>query len=158
MDPSQPYFPITHKEKKKSKKKDSSTGVFCEFCRIFKNTFFKNIFGGCFWRWTWQNKTTAHKIPIEQLLSLNDSLWIILATRQNRHVVTFFCSMPKVKWDKTKRKISFLYSFKKGNFSLEDGTIAPNVPPQLRHWYFAELYSPVTSSLHSSYKIYTKGG
>ena len=32
MDPSQPYFPTTHKEKKKSKKKDSNTSVFCEFC------------------------------------------------------------------------------------------------------------------------------
>ena len=97
MDPSQPYFPITHKEKKKSKKKDSSTGVFCEFCRIFKNTFFKNISGGCFWRWTRRNQTTAHDIPIEQMLSLNDSLWIILATHQNGHVVTVFYSRPKVK-------------------------------------------------------------
>ena len=27
----------------------------------------------------------------------NDSLWIILATRRNGHVVTFFCSWPEVK-------------------------------------------------------------
>ena len=136
MDPSQPYFPVTHKGKKKSKKKDSSTGVFCEFCRIFKNTFFKNISGGCFWRWTRRNQTTTHGIPIEH----------------------FSVAGQKLKWGKTKRKISFLYSFKKGNFSLEDGAIAPNVPPHLHHWYFAELYFSVTSSLHSSYKIYTKGG
>ena len=130
MDPSQPYLPITHKENKKSKENDSSTGVFCEFCRNFKNTFFKNISGGCFWRWTRRNQTAAHDIPIEQMLSLNDSLWIILATRQNGHVVTFFCSRPKVKWGKTKQKISFLCSFKKGNFSLEDGTqCTPSVTP-----------------------------
>ena len=43
MDPSQLYFPITHKEKKNSKKKDSNTGVFCEFCQIFKRTPFTRI-------------------------------------------------------------------------------------------------------------------
>ena len=47
-DRSIPSIPIKHKEKNKSKKKDSSTGVFCEFFQIFKNTFFKNISGGCF--------------------------------------------------------------------------------------------------------------
>ena len=97
MDPSQPYFPKTHEGKKKTKKNDSSTGPFCEFCRIFKNTFFNKISGGCFWRWTRRNQTTAHDIPNEQVLSLNDSLWIILATRQNGHVIAFFWSRPEVK-------------------------------------------------------------
>ena len=36
--------------------------------KIFKNTFFKNTFGGCFWRWTRQNQTIACNIPTEQLL------------------------------------------------------------------------------------------
>ena len=35
------------------------------------------------------HETTAYDIPIEQILSLNDSSWIILAARQNEHVVTF---------------------------------------------------------------------
>ena len=108
MDLSQLYFTITHKEKKKSKKKDSSTGVFCEFCRIFNNTFFKNISSGCFWRWTQRNQTTVHNIQIEQMLSLNDSLWIILvfqiigivlATQQSIKSFTFipqgFCLILK---------------------------------------------------------------
>ena len=86
------------------------------------------------------------------MLSLNDSLWIILVTRQNGYVVT------KVKWGKTKWKISLLYSFKKGNFSLVGGAVAPSVPPQLRHWHCAGLYSPVTSSVYSSYEVYAKGG
>ena len=61
------------------------------------------------------DETTQHDIPIEQILSLYDSLLcIILATRQNGHVITFFCSRPKVKMRKW--KISFLYPFKKGNF------------------------------------------
>ena len=85
------------------------------FAEFLRTPFFKNISGGCFWRWTQRKQTTAHDIPIEQMLSLNDSLWIILATRQNGHVVTFFCSRPKVKMRQW--KISFLYSFKKGNFS-----------------------------------------
>ena len=158
MDPSQPYFPITHKEKKKSKKKDSNAGCFCKFCRNFKNTFFKNISSGCFWRWTRQNQTTAHYIPIERMLSLNDCLWIILTTGQNGHVVTFFCSRPKVKMGQNQTENLILYSFKKGNCSLKGRAISPNVLPQLHHWYFTELYPPVTSSLHSPYKIYAKGG
>ena len=101
MNPSQPYFPITHKEKKKSKKKDSTIGVFCEFCQMFKSTFFVNICGGCFSRRTRRNQTTIHDFPIKQALSLNDLLRIILATRQNGHVVTFFCSRPKVKMRQT---------------------------------------------------------
>ena len=32
---------------------------------------------------------------------------------------------------------NFCISFEKGDFSLESGAIAPNVPPQLCHWYFA---------------------
>ena len=40
-------------------------------------------------RWTQQNHTTAHDIPIEQLLPLNNLLWIILITCWNRHVITF---------------------------------------------------------------------
>ena len=39
MDPSQPYFPITQKEKKKSKKKDSSTAVFCELYPSLRTPF-----------------------------------------------------------------------------------------------------------------------
>ena len=70
----------------------------------------------------------------KQKFSLNDSLWVVLATCQNGHVLTyFFAADKKLKWDKTKRKISYLYSFKKGNFPLEGGAIVPNVFPQLRH-------------------------
>ena len=36
-------------------------------------------------------------IAIEEVLSLNDSFWIILATIRNEHVVKFFYSKPKVK-------------------------------------------------------------
>ena len=46
MDPSQPHFPT--RNKKKSGKRDSGTGVFLLMLRIFKNTFFKNTYGGCF--------------------------------------------------------------------------------------------------------------
>ena len=31
----------------------------------------KNTYGGCFWRWAWQNQTTGHDIRIEQMLSLS---------------------------------------------------------------------------------------
>ena len=46
---------------------------------------------------TMKSKTTARDIPIEQKLYLNDSLRIILATRQNGYVVTFSYDWPKVK-------------------------------------------------------------
>ena len=55
----------------------------------------------------------------------------------------------------------FLYSFKKGTFSLEGGAIAPDAHHQLRHEYSADLNFPFTSSLHSvhsSYKTYIKDG
>ena len=39
MDASQPHFPTTHKGKKKSKKIDSSTGVFCEFAEFLRTPF-----------------------------------------------------------------------------------------------------------------------
>ena len=56
-------------------------------------------------------------------------------------------------------KIAILYPlFKKGKFSLNWGAIPPNVPPHLRKWHFAELYSAVIFSLHSSYKTCAKGG
>ena len=151
MDPSQPYFPIRHKGKKKSKKKDSSTGVFCEFCRIFKNTFFKNISGGCFWRWTRRNQTTAHDIPIEQMLSLNDSLWITLATRHNGHIVTFLCSRPKVK--KRQWKTSFLYFFKKDNFSQRGTVQSHPVYPLSYATDISQSYIPLS---HPHYIHHTK--
>ena len=110
------------------------------FLKFLVKPFFKNTYGGCFWRWTQRNQTTAHDISIEQLLSLNDSLWIILAARRNGHV-TFFIAGQKLKWGKTKWIISFLYFFKKSNFYVEGSAIAPSVHPQLRHWYFADLYS-----------------
>ena len=76
-----------------------------------------------------RNQTTAHDIPIEQMLSSNDSFWIILATRQNGQMVTFFYAGQKLKWGKTKWKFPFCIPFAKGDFSLESGAIAPNVPP-----------------------------
>ena len=84
--------------KKRRTRKNAQVQVFSvNFAEFLRTPFFKNISGGCFWRWTQRKQTTAHDIPIEQMLSLNDSLWITLATRQNGHEVTFFCSKLKVK-------------------------------------------------------------
>ena len=69
---------------------------------------------------------------IELMLSLNDSFWIILATRQNEQVVTLFYSKPKVKMRQNSVE-NFIFLFEKGDFYLESGAIAPNVTPQLRH-------------------------
>ena len=93
------------RKKRRVRKNTQAQVSFAEFLRT---PFFKNISGGCFWRWTRWNQTTAHDIPIEQKLSLNDFLRITLATRQNGHVATFFCSRPKAKMRQW--KISFLYS------------------------------------------------
>ena len=46
------------------------------FAESLRTPFFKNSYGGCFWRWTRRNQTTVHDIPIEPMLSLNDSFWI----------------------------------------------------------------------------------
>ena len=73
----------------------------------------------------------CNDIAIEQMLSLNDSFWITLATRRNGHVVT---------WSKTKCQISFSIPFKKGDYSLEGGAIARNVPPQLRHCWLLNTF------------------
>ena len=72
--------------KKRARKKTQAQVFFANFEEFLRTPFLKNISGGCFWRWTRQNQTTAHDIPTEQMLSLNDSLWIILATCQNGHV------------------------------------------------------------------------
>ena len=37
------------------------------------------------------------KSDLTNVIFVNDSLWIILTTGQKGHVVTFFCSRPKVK-------------------------------------------------------------
>ena len=50
-------------------------------------------------------------------------------------VVTFFCSWSKVKINKNKWEISFLYSFIQSNFFLEGGAVTPNIP-QLRHPHY----------------------
>ena len=74
---------ISPQETKRRASKDTQTQVFsCYFCGIFKIPFYKNTYGNCFWRWAWRNQTTAHEFRIEQMLSLNDLLWIILAIRQ----------------------------------------------------------------------------
>ena len=84
--------------KKRRARKNTQAQVFSvNFTEFLRTPFFKNVSGGCFWRWTRRNQTIAHDIPIEEIFSLNDSIWIILATRQNGHIVTFFCSRPKVK-------------------------------------------------------------
>ena len=125
MDPSPPYFPITHKEKKKSKKKIQVQVFSVNFAEFLRTPFLKT---------SPVASTENEHNKTKQKFSLNDSLWIVLATCQNGHVLTyFFAADKKLKWDKTKRKISYLYSFKKGNFPLEGGAIAPNVFPQLRH-------------------------
>ena len=90
----------------------------CEFCGIFKSTFINNTSGDSLRRWAWRDQTTAHDIPIEQLWSLNDFLWIIFAPGQNEHVVTFFYSRPKVKMRQNWRVISILYSFERATFLL----------------------------------------
>ena len=121
---------------------------FAEFLRA---PFFKNISEGCFWRWTGWNQTTAHDIPIEQMLSLNDSLWIILATCQNGHVVTFFCTRPKVKMRQW--KILFWYSFKKGNFSRRATVQSHPMYPLSNATDISQNYTPLS---HPHYMHHTK--
>ena len=60
-------------------------------------------------------ETTAHYIPIEQLLSLNDSLWFILSGRQSDAQKHFPIVGQKLKWSKTKQ---FLHCFQNGGFAL----------------------------------------
>ena len=87
-----------HKEQKEEREKILKHRCFpVNFVEFLRTPFYKNTYGNCFWRWAWRNQTTAHDIRIEQILSLNDLLWIILAIRQNGHVVIFFYSRPKAK-------------------------------------------------------------
>ena len=148
---------ISLQETKEQEKRLQDWCFAVNFAEFLRRPLFKNTYDRCFWRWAWQNQTNANGILIEQMLSLNDSFWIILSTHQNGHVVTFFYSRPKVKMRQNWMENSFFILFEKGNFSLDGSAITPNVPPQLYHWYFTELYSPVTSSLHSSCKTYIKG-
>ena len=66
----------------------------CENCEILRTPFFNNNSRG--WL-TQRNQTTAYYILIEQLLSLNDLLQIVLAVPPNEQVITFLLSMPKIK-------------------------------------------------------------
>ena len=86
------------KEQKEEREKRLQHKCFpVNFPEFLRTPFFKITTIGCLWRWTRWNQSTAHSIPIEQLLSLNDSLWIILVTRRNERIITFFYSRPKVK-------------------------------------------------------------
>ena len=102
--------PQRTRKKRKAKKKTQAQVFSSNFTKFLRTPFYKNISGGCLWRWTRRNQTTAHDIPIEQMLSLNDLLWIILATRQNGHLVIFFCSRPKVKMRQNYMK-NFIFVF-----------------------------------------------
>ena len=109
MDPSQPYFPT--KNKKKREKRDSSTGVFLLILRNFQEHLFKELLRWLLLKMNMTKPNYCNNIAIEQMLSLNDSFWIILATHQNGHIVTFFDSKPKVKMKQNQMENFFLYSF-----------------------------------------------
>ena len=140
-----------HKRQKEERKNETSAHVFsCEFCKIFKSTT--------------PLVTSENERDETKLLHMNPNWTIVIfelffmnycgspSTRSN----FFPIAGRKLKWGKTKWIISFLYSFQKDKFHVEGRAIALNVLSQLRHWYFTELYSSLTSSLHSLYEIYTK--
>ena len=82
INPSQPYFPITHKEKRRVRKKIQAQVFSVNFAKFLRTSPVAASEDE-------HHKTTAYDIPIEQMLSLNDPLWIILAALQNEHVVRF---------------------------------------------------------------------
>ena len=136
MDPSHYFSP--QQTKRRAEKRLQYRCFPVNFRKFLRTHFLRTLQLGCLWRWIRRNQTTPHDIPIEQLFFLSDSSWIILA-------IHFSLAGQKLKWGKNKWIISFLRSFKKGSFSL-------------KKTFLAELYSTVISSLHSSYRIYTKGG
>ena len=138
--------------KKRRTRKNTQAQVFSVNSAEFLRTpFFKNIFGCCFWIWTWRNQATAHDIPIEQLFSLNDLLQMSLATHQNGHIVTLFRSRLKLKMRQW--KISFLNSFKKGNFSKQ-ATVQPHPKHSLSYTTdISQNYFPLS---HLHYIHHTK--
>ena len=152
MDPSRRYFPT--RKKKKSRKKDSSTVVFQLILWNFKEHIFLRTL-----TMTVSEDEHGETKLLHMISRLNKCyLWMIcyqffLATCRNGYIETFLCSRAERELN---GRFHVCISFKKDDFFLEVSSIAPNVPPQLRHWYFVELYSPVTSSLHSSYKFIYK--
>ena len=137
MDPSHPYFSITQKEKKKGKKKKKKiqAQVFpVNFAGFLRTPFLR----------TSPVAASEYEHDETKLLYITSRLdkcyiWMICYELFRPPVkidkkLHFYVAGQKLKWGKTKGKISFLYSFEKDNFSLEDGIIAPNVPPQLHHW------------------------
>ena len=110
---------ISLQETKEQEKRLQDWCFAVNFAEFLRRPLFKNTYGRCFWRWAWQNQTNANDILIEQMLSLNDSFWIILSTHQNGHVVTFFYSRPKVKMRQNWMENSlFLFILKRATFLL----------------------------------------
>ena len=58
MDSSQPYFPT--RNKKNNKKRDFSTSFLVNFSEFLGTPFFKNTYGGCFWRWEHNETKLLH--------------------------------------------------------------------------------------------------
>ena len=116
MDPSQPYFPT--KNKKKSEKRDCSPGVFLLLLAEFLRTPFSRTITVAasedehdetkLLQWHRDRTNVIFEWFILNYFG-NPSKWAC-----SKLYVVFFYSKPKVKWGKTKWKISFLYSFWKG--------------------------------------------
>ena len=111
MDPSQPYFP--HKEQKEEQKKKLRHRCFADNIAEFLRTSFLRTITGLLLKMSATKPNCCNDIAIEQMLSLNDSFWIILTTRRNGHVVTFFHSRPKVKMRQKQMENSLFVFFLK---------------------------------------------
>ena len=87
----------THKEQKQEREKRLQHRCFpVHFAEFLRTPFLRTITVAAS-----EDEHDKTKLlqwhAIELMLSLNDSFWIILATRQNEQVVTLFYSKPKVK-------------------------------------------------------------
>ena len=136
MDPSHYFSP--QQTKRRVGKETPVQVLSCEFSGVFKNTFFKNTSGGLSLKMNTTKPSNSTWHPNWTIVLFE---WFVMNYFGN----PFFYSRSKVKMRENKWIISLLRSFKKGSFSL-------------KKTFLAELYSPVISSLHSSYEIYTKGG
>ena len=118
---------FSHKEQKEEgEMRLQHTCFLVNLAKILRLPFFKNSSGGGFWRWTQRNQAIPHYIPIEQLLSLNELLWIILAARRNGQVI------PLVRMKQNWMDNFIFVFFKRDKSSLEGGAITPYAS---KSWY-----------------------
>ena len=148
MDPSQTYLP-TRNKKKSEKKRLHQKCFFVNFAEFLRKLFLRTVRVAV----SEDVQDETKLLHMASWLNKHYSFWIILATRRNGHVVTFFYSRMlkwKVKMKQTMKKSLFVFLFK---MASSRAVQSPEVYP-LR--YDTDISQNYISLSHPHYIHHTK--